>query len=391
MGLTMIEQLHNVWGTGQYHTQALLSDLHEFTCYEGIYDQLSTYTAERYQQNPDKTVEEVFNLYRSINIVPIVYYTELGLQRAIDDLSHTATNSVQVVKKDKHVLEPHLALGNNQGQSINRFCFPNMMTAEPKGRGSNSLKDRFYDDRKLERAIRLCFDYRDGSNLVSPTGLRRALELVTGENIQNFKPLHARAIVEYLCPVLWGNVYDYSAGYGGRLLGITTSNLRYNYTGVDPNTETINYLHYLNDCIYDSVGNRGKLIKSVSESYQPENIDLAFSSPPYFNLEKYSDEPTQCMNQFSSLDEWFDGYVVPTMQNIYRGLVSDGVFATNIADYKIGSNKEFKVVDRWIETAEKLGFKHTQTIKMMLNTRPGVGNDKTAGREKYEGVYVFTR
>jgi hypothetical protein len=27
----------------------------------------------------------------------------------------------------------------------------------------------------------------------------------------------------------------------------------------------------------------------------------------------------------------------------------------------------------------------------MLNTRPGVGNNKTEGREKWEGVYVFTK
>jgi SAM-dependent methyltransferase len=266
-----------------------------------------------------------------------------------------------------------------------------MMTAEPKGRGSNSLKDRFYDDTKLRRAIRICFEFRTGDNLASPTALRRALELVTGENIQNFKPQNARAIVEYLCPVLWGNVYDYSAGYGGRLLGISGSTMSYNYTAVDPNTETIEYLNYLNDCIYDATGRRGTLHKNVSEVFVPEDVDLAFSSPPYFNLEKYSDEPTQCMNQFKTLDEWFEGYVVPTMSNIYKGLNPDGVFATNIADYKVGGKTEFKVCERWIATAEKLGFKYKQTIRMMLNTRPGVGNDKTAGREKFEGVYVFTK
>jgi len=27
----------------------------------------------------------------------------------------------------------------------------------------------------------------------------------------------------------------------------------------------------------------------------------------------------------------------------------------------------------------------------MLNTRPGVGNNKTEGREKFEGVYVFQK
>lgn len=381
-----IANLHSTWGTDNYHTHALLQGLDVFTCYEAVADQLAEYTKQRYEQAPEQVIEEVYNIYRSVNIVPINYYTEQGLYTAIRTLKNAGYNEVEGLNG-----QATIGLGNNQGQSINRFCFPNMMTAEPKGRGSNSLKDRFLDDTKLRRAIRICFEFRTGDNLASPTALRRALELVTGENIQNFKPQNARAIVEYLCPVLWGNVYDYSAGYGGRLLGISGSNMSYNYTAVDPNTETIEYLHYLNDCIYDSIGRRGQLHKNVSEVYQPEDVDLAFSSPPYFNLEKYSDEPTQCMNQFNTLDEWFEGYVVPTMQNIHKGLNSDGVFATNIADYKIGGKTEFKVCERWIETAEKLGFKYRQTIKMMLNTRPGVGNDKVAGREKFEGVYVFTK
>ena len=381
-----IADLHRTWGTDNYHTHALLQGMDTFTCYEAVEDQLSTYTKERYQQAPEQVIQEVFDIYRSVNVTPIVYYTEQGVIKAIKALQDAGYNEVEGRNS-----QATIGLGNNMGQSINRFLFPNMMTAEPKGRGSNSLKDRFLNDAKLLRAIRLCFDFRDGNNLAHPTALRRSLELVTGENIQNFKAQNARAIAEYLCPVLWGNVYDYSAGYGGRLLGITTSRMRYNYTAIDPNTETIEYLHYLNDLIYNTMGNRGVLHKNVSEVYEPEDVDLAFSSPPYFNLEKYCDEPTQCMNQFKTLDEWFEGYVAPTMKNIYQGLNSDGVFATNIADYKVGGKTEFKVCERWIETAESLGFKYKQTIRMMLNTRPGVGNDKTAGREKWEGVYVFTK
>jgi hypothetical protein len=167
--------------------------------------------------------------------------------------------------------------------------------------------------------------------------------------------------------------------------------MRYNYQCIDPNTETVQHLTYLSELIKEAVGNRGTITQAVSEEYEPADIDLAFSSPPYFNLEKYSDEPTQCMVRYTTLDEWFEGYVVPTMRNIHKGLNSDGVFATNIADYKSYGNKEYQVCERWIETAEKLGFKHSGTIKMMLNTRPGVGNDKVAGREKWEGVYVFTK
>ena len=97
------------------------------------------------------------------------------------------------------------------------------------------------------------------------------------------------------------------------------------------------------------------------------------------------------MVRYRTLDEWFSGYVEPTIENIYNGLNKDGIFATNIADYKSYGNKEYKVVDDWIQVSERIGFKHVSTIKMMLNTRPGVGNDKLAGREKFEGVYVFKK
>ena len=370
-----IQALHDTWNI---NSQYVFAD--EFTGYEDLYPQLDKYTKEVYDADPQTTIDNVFTLYRNRAIVPIIYYTERGLLEAINGFRSSGYNGVKV---------DVLGLGNNKGQRINRFMFPNMMTAEPKGRGSNSLKDRFFDDKKLKRAIRICFEFRQGDRLVYPNLIRTALELVTGENIQNFKPQNARAIAEHLCPVLFGNVYDYSAGYGGRLLGITSSNMRFDYTAVEPNTETVTYLNYLNTVIQEAIGGKGTIVQNVSEDYQPENVDLAFSSPPYFNLEKYSNESTQCMVRYKTLDEWFEGYVAPTMANIKRGLNSDGIFATNISDYKT-TKGDFKVVDRWIETAEKQGFKYDGVIKMMLNTRPGVGNDRLEKHSKWEGVYVFT-
>ena len=374
----MIDHLHTAWGIKDHY---IVAD--QFTGYESIYDKLDSFDKIQYDKDPKAVIDEVFNLYRSIGLVPIVYYTEQGLVEAVKTFSQQTYNGVN---------NSVIGLGNNRGQTINRFLFPNMMTAEPKGRGSNSLKDRFWNDAKLKRAIRICFEFRTGDKLLRPTQLRTALELVTGENVTNFKAQNAKAIVEHLCPVLWSRVYDYSCGYGGRLLGIGSSNFKYNYIGVEPNTETVNYLNYLNDIIDKATGVRGNIVQSVSEDYKPEDIDLAFSSPPYFNLEKYSNESTQCMVRYKTLDEWFEGYVAPTMENIYAGLNDEGLFATNIADYKSYDRKEpYEVVQEWISYAERVGFKHTQTIKMMLTTRPGVGNDRKEGREKWEGVYVFSK
>ena len=374
----MINHLHKVWNVKKNH---IVAD--QFTGYESVYDKLDSYNKEQYDKDPDKVIQEVFDTYRSIGLVPIVYYTEQGLINAVKTFSQQSYNGV-----NNNVI----GLGNNRGQTINRFLFPNMMTAEPKGRGSNSLRDRYWDDAKLKRAIRICFEFRTGEKLLRPTQLRTALELVTGENVTNFKAQNAKAIVEHLCPVLWGRVYDYSCGYGGRLLGIGSSNFKYDYIGVEPNTETVNYLNYLNEIITEATGVKGKIVQSVSEEYKPEDIDLAFSSPPYFNLEKYSNEKTQCMVKYKTEDEWFEGYVIPTMENIYRGLNREGIFATNIADYKSYDRKEpYEVTERWIQNAERIGFKLQSTIKMLLTTRPGVGNDRKQGREKWEGVYVFSK
>ena len=374
----MITDLYKTWEIKDHH---IVAD--QFTGYESVYDKLDSFDKEQYDKDPQAVIDEVFNIYRSVGLVPIVYYTEQGLVEAVRTFSNQSYNSVN---------NSVIGLGNNRGQTINRFLFPNMMTAEPKGRGSNSLRDRFWNDAKLKRAIRICFEFRSGDKLLRPTQLRTALELVTGENVTNFKAQNAKAIVEHLCPVLWGRVYDYSCGYGGRLLGIGSSNFKYDYIGVEPNTETVNYLNYLNDIITDATGVKGTIVQNVSEEYKPEDIDLAFSSPPYFNLEKYSNESTQCMVRYKTLDEWFQGYVIPTMENIYRGLNREGIFATNIADYKSYDRKEpYEVVQEWISYAERVGFKHTQTIKMMLTTRPGVGNDRKEGREKWEGVYVFSK
>ena len=369
----MIEHLYKKWGIN------FSPDFIKFDGYESVYNHLDTFTNEQYDRDPDTVIDEVFKIYRSINLIPITYYTEDGIRETINNLCMATPNSIQ---------DNVLGLGNNQGQALCRFMFPNMMTAEPKGRGSNSLKDRFFDDTKLKRAIKICFQYREGEHLVRPIAMRRALELVTGENIQNFKAFNARSIIEELCPIFGGKVYDYSAGYGGRMLGAGTSRMHYEYWCAEPNTETVEYLKYLASFLRSEI----QISCIGSESYVPRpHFDLEFSSPPYFNIEKYCDEPTQCMVKFKTLNQWFDGYVAPTISNIYECLNDDGVFATNIADYKAPIIGKYNIVNKWIKTAEKIGFSYQKTIKMLLNTRPGVGNNKKESSSKFEGIYVFRK
>lgn len=327
--------------------------------------------------------DEVFNIYRSRDILPINYYSLEGCRQQVLDLKNKST----LVENGK------IGVGNTSGQSFCRFWFQNMQDARVVDNANVSLYSRFHNDRKLRRAIRLCYKYRnEGDKTVVPQNLRRALDLVNGGTIQNFKPMNARAIWEYICPNFFGRVLDFSSGFGGRILGAMTSNMRYHYTGIDPNTDTFRGLDALGSLINEVVGTEYEMYNTVSEEFDPEAgaYDAAFSSPPYFNLEIYTDEPTQCMNRYTNMDAWFEHYVEPTLRMLHKGLDKDGIYAVNIADYKI-AKEEFKILDRWIELSKKMNFEYQETVQMMLNTRPGVGNGKMDKVQKFEGVYIFKR
>ena len=328
--------------------------------------------------------DEVFDIYRSINIVPITYYSLDGCRQAVNELA-TRTKSVK---------NHQLGVGNNEGLAFGRFWFPNMQDAKWNDNDTVSIRSRFMHDNKLKRAIKLAYVHRDeGEDTAIPKNIRRALELVNGGTIQNFKPMNARAIWEHICPVWRGRVLDFSSGYGGRMLGAMTSNLRYHYTGIDPNTRTSQGLEALGELLTEQNLGAGYSINCVpSEEFdtEPGSYDAAFSSPPYFNLETYTDESTQCMNRYTNLAAWFDGYVAPTLEMVYKALANDGIYAVNIADYKNGK-EQFAIVDQWKSLSEKIGFEYCEQIDMILNVRPGVGNGKLEKAYKSEGIYVFRK
>ena len=379
----MIEQYYNsICSAWNYTPTELIS-----SGYEAEMPRLMQLTKEMWTSADDagKLVieDEAFNIYRSRGILPISYYSLEGCRQQVLDLKNKSTLVENGV----------IGVGNTSGQSFCRFWFQNMQDARVVDNANVSLYSRFHNDRKLRRAIRLCYKYRnEGDKTVIPQNLRRALELVNGGTIQNFKPMNARAVWEYICPNLFGRVLDFSSGYGGRMLGAMTSNMRYHYTGIDPNTDTFRGLDALGSLINEVVGTSYEMYNTVSEEFDPEAgaYDAAFSSPPYFNLEIYTDEPTQCMNRYTNMDVWFEHYVEPTLRMLHKGLDQDGIYAVNIADYKI-AKEEFKILDRWIELSKKMNFEYQETVQMMLNTRPGVGNGKMDKIQKFEGVYIFKR
>lgn len=185
-----------------------------------------------------------------------------------------------------------------------------------------------------------------------------------------------------------------NCGFGGRLLGALSSKKNFKYVGTDPNTETMYHLHQLGDYIEMVTGREDsyELHCCGSEDFKgpAESVDFAFSSPPYFDLEVYSDEPTQCYNKFPKLEDWLEGYVRQTIKNIYHMLKPGACYAVNIADFTVGGGGTVAYVDEWIRLSTEEGMPLFDTVYLGVTARAG-SMEQAAGELKKENILVFKK
>lgn len=162
------------------------------------------------------------------------------------------------------------------------------------------------------------------------------------------------------------NWYDFSCGWGVRLLTALIQGI--NYYGTDPNyllTERLFQLTSDYKKLFD-IQNTIDIRTQGSEIFIPEwenIIGLAFSSPPYFDLEDYT-IGKQSYNKNISYDQWKNNYLIPTISNIYKYLINDGILAFNIKN-----GKTYKLADDTKMIAIDSGFELIDTEWLVNNKR----------------------
>lgn len=252
------------------------------------------------------------------------------------------------------------------------FCKSFYLATEP---GKKNMVELFNDNDCLKKVIknRLGLDWfqKHGPDDIEafPISPRQILQGFRSSRqvpmITMFKPIIARYVYEKYSNV--GDVvYDFSAGFGARLLGARNRK----YIGVDP--LTAGEIGEIRDCF----GLSGEIYDEISENFclNKNSIDLAFSSPPYFNQEEYSRDDRQAYNKGE--DYFYNVYWKKTLANIYHMLKDEKFFILNV-----------KNRPQMVEMAkEKFGLMdeiYLRTIRSHLN--------KKAGIEKKESMYVFKK
>lgn len=331
------------------------------------------------QEERDEAAKFLVSFYRQHGF-PYPILTDEKLLHEFAALKNTDVNTIL----DGNIIRPF----NNIGVPIFKHFSPHYY--EVNGRGAHpSLLDTFKDDARLLKVIHNRFTQDGGYNMTGNMLKQGLCNSKIGYKASIFFPLVAKLV--YSRHLKDGDIaYDYSMGFGQRLLGFLSLPFSGVYVGVDPVKKTVEANKSIFNFYNERVSGLNKtvdLICSGSESYTGEKyagrVSLAFSSPPYFDLERYEDSDTQAYSKgyISFISSWWKD----TVAHITRMLKPGGLFIMNIKD----QYEQLNLGSDMTEFIEKAGYNRLEGYKMQItrNTR----YLRKDGQHKYEPFYVFQK
>ena len=345
--------------------------------YSSIIPEIQQLSQDYANKNPaeqEQIIDSILSKIREINVFPIIYFSNEGIEEEI--LSVYDKNDVCFVENGVYT-----QLRN--GLLLLDCLFPNLHLATTCKEKQN-MYDRFYDDSVLKRAITSYLD--SGKTIYNLRTLFFSYARLYYDTPINFPPMRAKIIYEHYCPEN-GVIYDYSAGYGGRMLGALGSQQNFTYIAVEPNTNTYNNLKTLGNYITNTLNRTTdcyKIYNLCSENFelQPESIDFIFSCPPFFKKEFYSNEITQSVNNYPDYNDWLENYVRPTIRHSYKGLKETGVYGVDILNYTY-CGKTYTLIEDWIRITQEEGFVYKDKVPIASKFRKKDGEG--------EHLYLFMK
>ena len=124
--------------------------------------------------------------------------------------------------------------------------------------------------------------------------------------------------------------------------------------------------------------------EDVDYSEYENFFDTIFTSPPYFNTERYSFDDTQSWIRYKKFDDWNTGFFHTTLEKIIPTLKKGGILAINIADVFSAPDKGYvDIVNSMNDFLQSRGLIYKGCIGMEMTKRPNSGGAGMAVSEYY--------
>jgi hypothetical protein len=237
----------------------------------------------------------------------------------------------------------------------------------------------------------------DRGTLRSCIGLRKYI-------CSQFKPNVAKSIYDMFKAE---NILDFSMGWGDRLAGFYASDYGKHYVGIDPRKE--NHLIYKEQSeFYEKhLGffeheRKSEFHCSPAEEFDfsqyDNHFDLVFTSPPYFNVERYSYDDTQSWVRYKDIDDWNTEFLQKTLNNLWRSIKTGGYLLVNISD--VNASSKGRKAKGWLPICDPMNdfldtFKDSEykgCVGYEMAKRPnciGVGTAKVTEETNRKPEYIL--
>lgn len=215
---------------------------------------------------------------------------------------------------------------------------------------------------------------------ITPEKLRNCISLRKYIASQ-FRPSTAKAIYDYFKAE---SVLDFSMGWGDRLLAAHASDNVKRYVGFDPNKSL--HINYKNQLTTYSVLNPSKKdFTFYSKCAEDESVvlneqfDLIFTSPPYFDKEKYDQSENQSYKKHKKFDDWMKNFLFKTIELRGKNLKSGGHLVINISDIYT-RKKLYKICDGMNDYIQSTGqYEYIGAMGFRMPKRPQSKSSESVG------------
>jgi hypothetical protein len=196
-----------------------------------------------------------------------------------------------------------------------------------------------------------------------------------------FRPTVAAGVYRrWLGDVRRPRVWDPSAGFGARMLGFFAAYPEGTYVAHEPAKATYRDLHALAADMPGSV----ELHRKGSEfaDWAENEFDMVFTSPPYFDTERYFDEPGQAWVEYPEVSAWRERQVYPTLREAAKGVKPGGFVVINISHLHRAT---------FVLEAERVGLKLHAEDRLLLHRGALERRGANKSATKYEPILVFQK
>lgn len=329
-----------------------------------------------YQESTDEYKNQIIDML-------FLYYRRKGFP-------YTKLSDVEKKSKIKSVINSNVLVNDNEfklnvnGISLANSFHPHM--EEAKYSDKMSPFEAYDDDFKFKDCIKRWLDL---GKKPSRSGLRSILRTRNGvRGVGNFRPTIAKYFYDNYCSVN-GLTLDPCSGFSGRLVGAISSKNNITYHGIDPEPRT--YIGNV-ECamffkgIYEF---SFKYDQGCAEDIMPNlnnEYDLIFTSPPFFDIEIYSQNKNQSNIKYKDYSEWKDRFLNVLIKESNRLLKDDKFLIINLKN-----NNRYNMYDDMVNISLNNGFELFKEYKIRLINNEFLRSKNNDINYHYEPIAVFKK